>query len=173
LNTLDIIIAILVLIPALLGLKNGFLRSIFSLSGIIAGLFLATKYNDKLVTSLGFIKMDSKILSLISFIAIIVFTYAIFIYIANKISRFNFATKTIDKIFGAGLGLLKGLIIASLFLLLTTNTFNFFSKEDTDSSKFYSSVVNIAPEIYNYIQRFFPGAKNFYEELNHLIFTAL
>jgi len=172
LNTLDIIIAILVLIPALLGIKNGFLRSIFSLAGIIVGLFLATRYNDKIVSMFDFIKIDPKILSLISFIAIIVFTYVIFIYIANKIARFNVVTKTIDKILGAALGLLKGLIIASLFLILTTNTFNFFSNEDITRSKFYSSVVNVAPEIYNYIQKFFPDAKNFYEELNHLIFTA-
>jgi len=122
---------------------------------------------------LGFIKIDAKILSLISFIVIIVFTYSILIYIANKISRFNVVTKTIDRILGAALGILKGLIIASLFLILTTNTFNFFSKEETASSKFYSSVVNVAPQIYNYIQSFFPDAKTFYEELNHLIFTAL
>ncbi len=172
-NTLDTIIAILVLIPALLGIKNGLLRSVFSLAGIIAGLFLATRYNDKLVSMLSFIKMDSKILSLISFIVIIVFTYAILIYIASKISRFNVVTKTIDKILGAAFGLLKGLIIASLFLILTTNTFNLFSKEETARSKFYSSVVNIAPEIYNYFQSFFPDAKNFYEELNHLILSSL
>lgn len=172
-NTLDIITAILVLIPTLLGIKNGLLRSLFSLAGIITGLFLATRYNDKIVSMLGFIKVDPKILSLISFIAIIIITYSVLIYIANKISGINIVTKTIDKVLGVALGFLKGLIIASLFLILTTNTFNFFSKEDIDRSKLYSSIVNVAPDIYNYIQKFFPGAKNFYEELNHLIYTGI
>ncbi|MEO6694141.1 MAG: CvpA family protein [Ignavibacteria bacterium] len=164
-NTLDIIIAILVLIPALLGIKNGFLKSIFSLAGIVAGLFLATRYNDDIVSLLGFINANPKVLSLISFIAIIVLTYAIFNYIANKISKFNFVTNTIDKVLGGALGLLKGLIFASLLLILTTNTFSFFSKEIIADSKFYSSVVKIAPDVYNYIVKFFPDAKTFYENL--------
>lgn len=168
-NTLDIIIAILVLIPALFGLKNGLLRSIFSLAGIILGLIFATRYNDKLASLFSFLKADPKILNLIAFIVIIVFTYSVLIYIANKISRFNLVTRTIDRILGVILGLLKGLIIASLFLILTTNTFNFFSKADVDRSKLYSSVVNIAPAVYDLVKGFFPDAKNFYEELNNLI----
>ncbi|MBK6538412.1 MAG: CvpA family protein [Ignavibacteria bacterium] len=59
-NKLDIIISVIILIPALLGLKNGLLKSIFSLAGIITGLYLATRYNDKLVSLLKFIKTDEK-----------------------------------------------------------------------------------------------------------------
>ncbi|MEO8209896.1 MAG: CvpA family protein [bacterium] len=170
-NTLDIIILIIVLIPALLGLKNGMLRSIFSLAGIIAGLFLATRYNEKLTTMFGFLKIEPKLLSLISFIGIIVFIYFIAAYIARKISGLNAATKTIDKVLGVGLGIFKGLILASLFLLVTTNTFNFFNKADVSNSKFYSSIINVAPEVYNYIKQLFPNAKDFYDEFNHLSFT--
>lgn len=76
------------------------------------------------------------------------------------------ATKSLDRIFGAGLGFFKGMIISSLFLIFTTNTFNFFSKETIDKSRFYSSVVNTAPMVYDYLIKFFPDAKNFYEQLN-------
>ncbi|MDQ3020260.1 MAG: CvpA family protein [Bacteroidota bacterium] len=172
-NTLDIIILIIILIPALLGLKNGMLRSIFSLAGIIAGLFLATRYNEKLTDIFGFIKIEPKLLSLISFIGIIVFVYFIAVYIARKISGLNAATKTIDKILGVGLGIFKGLILASIFLLITTNTLNLFNKEDVSNSKFYSSIINVAPDVYNYIKQLFPNAKDFYDEFNHLSFTSL
>ncbi|HMS63949.1 MAG TPA: CvpA family protein [Ignavibacteria bacterium] len=167
-NKLDIIIFTIVLIPALLGLKNGFLRSIFALIGIITGLFLATVYNDKLSSFLGFLKTDPKLLSIMSFVIIIVFTYIVFVTIAGKISRFNFITKTLDKILGVCFGILKGFIIASLILLLSTSTINFFSKKEIETSKFYSSVINIAPDVYNYIQIYFPNAKEFYDELNKI-----
>lgn len=169
-NTLDIIILAFVLFTAFLGLKNGLLRSIFSLVGIVSGLFFAVRYNDKLTSYFGFLKLETKLLSLISFIFIIIVFYFISVYLAGKISRMNAVTKTFDRIFGVILGISKGLIIVSLFLLLTTNTFNFFGKDTVDKSKFYSSVVNVAPDVYNYIQKFFPNAKDFYEELNNLIF---
>ena len=167
-NKLDIIIFILVLIPALFGLKNGFLRSIFALIGIITGLFLATNFNDQVSNAMSFIKADPKILSIISFVVIIVLTYLIFVTIAGKISRFNFVTKTIDKLFGVSFGILKGLIIASLILLLSASTISFFSKKEIETSKLYSSVINIAPDVYNYLQKYFPNAHDFYDELNKI-----
>lgn len=168
-NTLDIIILILVLISALLGLRKGFLRSILSLTGIISGLFIATRYNDRITEYFGFIHIEPKLLSLISFIAIIVFFYFLANYIARKISHFNTVTKTMDKALGAAAGIFKGLIIASLFLLLTTHTFSFFKNEDIEKSRFYSSVVNIAPAVYDYAVKIFPDAKNFYDEMNKLV----
>jgi len=171
LNTLDIIILALVLISATLGIKKGLLRSIFSLAGILTGLFVATRYNDKLTSALGFLKLEPKLLSLISFIAIVIFVYFLSGYIAGKISGFNSVTKTFDSILGAAFGIMKGLVIASLFCIFTTNTFQLFGSETIDSSKFYVSIVGVAPKVYDYIVHFFPGAKDFYEELNHLIFT--
>lgn len=167
-NTIDIIILLIACIPALFGLKNGFLKSIFSLAGILTGFFLATKYYDKAEVYLSFLGIDRKILSVISFTCILLITYLIFVYFSKKISGLNSFTKTLDKILGAALGLFKGLILASLFLLVTTVTFSLFSKQDIEKSKLYSGIVNIAPDTYNLIMKFFPDAKNFYEEIKKL-----
>ncbi len=168
-NKLDIIISVIILIPALLGLKNGLLKSIFSLAGIITGLYLATRYNDKLVSLLKFIKTDEKILSFISFVFIILTAYFIFTYISGKISGLNFITRTIDKISGTLLGIFKGLIIASIFLVVSAGTFKIFSEKEISVSVLYPVTVNIAPDVYNYVIKFFPEAKSFYEELSKMI----
>ncbi len=165
-NTLDIIILSVILIPALIGLRSGLLRSIFSLIGIVAGLFLAVKYNDKLASLSGTLNFDPKLLSLISFIFILLACYFISVMIAGKISGINPVIKTFDRIFGVILGVFKGAIIVSLFLILTTNTFNFFAGDTIDKSKFYPAVINIAPDVYNYLMKLFPDAKDFYEELD-------
>lgn len=168
-NSLDIIILIIILIPTLFGLKNGLLKSIFSLIGIIAGFLIATRYNEEFSALFSFLKLDQRLLSLISFVVIMIFIYLIFGYVAGKISGLSVITRTADRLLGTFLGILKGLIIASLFLLLSSNTFNFFSKETVQKSKVYSSVINIAPDVYNFILELFPGAKNFYQEFNYLI----
>ena len=171
-NSIDLMVIILVLIPAFLGLKNGLLRSLFSLFGILSGLFLATRYNDKFISAFSFLKMEPKLVSLVSFISVIILCYFISIFIAGKISKLNSVTRTFDKILGVALGIAKGLIIASLFLIFTTNTFKVFAKDTINQSKFYTGVFNIAPDVYDYIMKLFPDAKGFYDELNKIIFTA-
>ena len=163
---------VLILIPALLGLKNGLLRSIFSLLGIITGLFFATRYSDQVASIFSFLKIEPRLLGVLSFILIILLCYFIFVYFSGKISRINVITKTFDKLLGLVLGTLKGLIFASLFLILTTNTFNFFAAGTINTSRLYPVIINIAPEVYNYLKQFFPNAKDFYEELNLLIFRV-
>jgi uncharacterized membrane protein required for colicin V production len=150
-------------------MKNGFLKSIFSLTGIITGLYLSTKFNDRIISMLESLKIDQKLLSMISFILIIIFTYFAFNYFAAKLSGINFITKSIDSILGCCFGALKGMVIASLFLLLTTNSFNLFSKKDIDTSLIYPLVINVAPEIYNSLVKYFPDARKFYDELNKLL----
>ncbi|MBL8007330.1 MAG: CvpA family protein [Ignavibacteria bacterium] len=170
-NKPDIIISVIILIPALIGLKNGFLKSIFSLAGIIAGLFLATRYNDKITSALSFLKTDEKLLSILSFITIIILTYFIFSYAAGKLSRINPVATAADKLLGISFGILKGLIVASLLLILLENTLNIFTKIETESSVLYRKVITVAPDIYDYMKMYFPDAKEFYDELNH-IFTG-
>lgn len=168
-NKLDIIISVIILIPALLGLKNGLLKSIFSLAGIITGLYLATRYNDRLTGLLKFIRVDEKMLSIISFIFIILSAYFIFTYISGKISGLNFITRTFDKISGTLLGIFKGMIVASIFLIISTGTFKIFSEKEIRDSGLYPVTVNIAPDVYNYVIKYFPEAKNFYEELSKMV----
>lgn len=168
LNTLDLIISITILILSLFGLHKGFLKSVFSLIGIVAGFLLATNYNEVLTGYLSFIKINERILSLISFLLIVVIINIILNYISQKISGFNFATKTIDKLFGFLFGMFKGIIFTSLFLLATTKLFSAFSKKTIDDSKLYPYVIDAAPGIYNNIMTLLPNAKNFYQEFDFL-----
>ncbi len=167
-NTLDLIISFVIIVPALLGLQKGFLRSIFSLIGIVAGFILATSYNELLTGYISFLKLDPKILSLISFFIILISVNLILGYISQKISGFNFITKSFDRIFGLLFGMMKGIILASLFLLASTKLFSAFSKKTVDESVIYPHVVDAAPGIYDFLKVLLPGAGEFYNEFNFL-----
>ncbi|MBX7041577.1 MAG: CvpA family protein [Ignavibacteria bacterium] len=163
-NNLDLIITLLIAVPAFFGFRKGFLRAVFSLAGFVTGLVLATKYSSELSGYIQFIRADERILTLAAFLSIMIITYSILTYIAGKISDINFLTKTTDRIAGALFGAFKGVIIASLVLIVTTKTFALVSAESVKASKLCGLVINAAPDTYNFIQNFIPGAKNFYEE---------
>jgi membrane protein required for colicin V production len=164
LNNLDIIITLIIALPAFFGFRKGFLKSIFSLAGFIVGLILATKYSTELSIYLNFLKIDERILTIASFIMIMVSVYWILSYIAGKISGINTVTKTFDRIAGMIFGAFKGVIIASLLLIVSTKTFSVVGSESVKASRLHPLLIDAAPNIYNFFQMAFPGAKSFYEE---------
>lgn len=167
-NKLDIIIVILIAIPALIGLSKGFLRKVFSLVSLILGLYLATKFNTDL--SLFIIKItgvSEKMSNIFSFVAIMMGIYTVGIYIAKKLSGMNSLTKSVDKTLGLFIGIIQGMIIASL-CVIAVNNFDLMNKETVNNSKLYVFVNDFAPRTFNSIASLLPNYKSFYEEIQSL-----
>jgi membrane protein required for colicin V production len=167
-NKLDILIVVLIAIPALIGLSKGFLRKVLSLVSLIVGLYLATKFN----TDISFFIMkltglSQKTSNIFSFIVIISVVYTIGIYIAKKISNINSLTKSVDKTLGLFVGIIQGMIIASL-CVIAVNNFDLVNKETINNSKLYVFVNDFAPRTFNTIASFLPNYKSFYEEIKSL-----
>lgn len=167
-NKLDIIIVILIAIPALIGLSKGFLRKVFSLVSLILGLYLATKFNTDI--SLFIIKvsgLSEKISNIFSFVIIMMGIYTIGVYVAKKLSGINSLTKSVDKTLGLFIGIIQGMIIASL-CVIAVNNFDLMNKETINNSKLYVFVNDFAPRTFNSIASLLPNYKSFYEEINSL-----
>jgi len=152
LNSIDIIILIIVLIPALLGLRKGLIKSLVSLFAIMLGIYLATKFHSGFALVLKKFITDDKWLNVISFLIISISVYSIGVFIASKISKMNFVTKTIDKAGGIALGLFKGLLMASLLLLLSDSV-GMISDKDRNTSLTYKYVSSFAPSIYDFVKK--------------------
>jgi len=157
LNKVDVILIIIILIPAYIGFRKGFLRSIFSLIGIIAGLILATMFHSSLIPIFKIFIQDSRIINLVSFLSILIFVYFIIILIAIRLSRINKVTKTLDKISGLLLGFIKGVIAASLIGLVFVS-FNVFSESTMRSSVIYTKIEDIPGILYKYIRNTFKNS---------------
>ncbi len=167
-NALDIIILILVLLPAVFGLKKGLLKSIFSIAGIILGIVLAVKFNTGAALVLKSIIKDPKLVQVISFASIILLTYLIAIFIASKLSKLNFISETLDKIGGFVFGGLKGLLSVSILLILM-DTYSMLPVSQKNNSALYPYVYNTAPSMYNAVKNVLPfSRKDFDEVMNFL-----
>jgi membrane protein required for colicin V production len=168
LNALDIIILILILLPAVFGLKKGLIKSIFSYIGIIAGIILAVKFNSGVTLILKNVIKDPKLVQIASFIIIILIVYLVFVFLASKISKLNFVSETIDKIGGFLFGGLKGILFTSLMFILL-DSYSMIPNSQKANSSLFGYVHNAAPATYNYIKDFVPLSKKDFDDVMNFI----
>lgn len=168
-NALDIIILILIILPAIFGLKKGLIKSVFSYAAIVAGIILAVKFNSGFVLILKPIIKDPKLAQLITFVLMILTVYLLGIFIASKISKLNFVSETIDKVGGFLFGGLKGVLFVSILLLLFAS-YSILPKTQMSGSFLYPYVSQAAPSTYNLIKDVFPyNKKDFNDVLGFII----
>ena len=157
----DIIIALILCVFGFKGFKNGLIKELGSLIGLIAGIFLAIRFSD-LVSSLisknsGF---SSEYLPIISF-AIIFITVVILVIVFSKLlDRFVKVIKLqwLNKTAGIVFSVLKTLIILGglLFLLCRFNErIDIFDPSLIQKSYFYKPCVDIFEFIFPYAEHLY------------------
>ncbi len=152
-NSIDFIIIAFLLISMFHGFKNGFINEIASLLGLIIGLYCAvffshfitgflarfTSWSDNFNSFLGFVITFLVVISIISLASKTI----------TKIADFA-ALGIFNKLFGAVLGVLKALFIASIFLIFIESLDRevvFFEQEKKEASWLYKPVFKVAPMI--------------------------
>jgi len=151
LNYLDYIIFVIVLIGFILGFKDGLIRKIIGLIGLIVAIVLAFQLGGKvgkLFTS--FFNQDDYLASLIS--GIVIFLGVLLI--TSIVKRIIHPTDKVNNIINQTLGGLIGVIQILFFtstLCLFLNIFGFPKKDDRDQATFYNSVLNLIPKTTDYI----------------------
>ena len=153
-NYLDIIIAIILILFAIGGLRNGIIIEAFSLVAFIGGIYGAMKLSDYAGKWLGeIINVSPEWMSVISFIIVFIALALIISWLgkllSNLISSLNLGF--IDKIGGFLFGIAKGfLLIGVLILILDFFGIKDVIKEETrESSKLYKSSEKVATWIYD------------------------
>ena len=157
----DIIITLILCIFGFKGFKNGLIKELGSLLGLIAGIFLAIRFSD-LVSSLisensGF---SSEYLPIISF-AIIFITVVILIIVFSKLlDRFVKVVKLqwLNKSAGVVFSVTKTLIILGglLFTICRFNErMNMFDPTSVQNSIFYKPCVAVFEFIFPYAEHLY------------------
>jgi membrane protein required for colicin V production len=168
LNTLDIILLIIILVPTVFGFRKGLLKSLFSLAGIIIGLFLASKFHSGVALVLVKVIGYEKASNVIAFILIFFLIYFISLFIAGKLADISFITKWIDKAAGLAFGALKGILLASVLVLIIIS-FKLISPSTTSNSILVKYVAPAAPKTYEFITMNLMGSKKSFLDVNSFI----
>ncbi|OEY72163.1 CvpA family protein [Salegentibacter salarius] len=152
-NTVDIVLALILLYGLVRGFFRGLLAEIASLVGIVAGIYGAIHFSYILSDFFSEnMNWDSEYVNLIAFaitFVLIIFLISLAGKILTKMAGFA-ALGIVNKLLGAGFGLLKMAFIASviiMFFAATNEEIELVSKEKLEESKLYAPVKVIAPAV--------------------------
>ncbi len=158
-NTIDIILLLLILIPGLItGLTKGFIHQIVTLAALWLGALVSAQF----ATSAGsfiqsLVTLPGNTARILAFVVIFIAAYIalrILGAIIKKISKDILGGAT-DKILGIILGILKQALVIGLLVLLfdmVNNTVTLVGKETLDASFMYGSLQEGANAVFPFIK---------------------
>lgn len=150
-NYVDFVILFFLLIGFALGFRDGLIRKLIGLVGLVFGFVLALEFYQKVAVLISpYINDEIYLAEIISWI--LIFTVTIFlasllkriIHPLDKVNRFT------NQLLGGISGTLQILFFISGFLLFL-NVFNIPNKDDRKASILYSYAYNIIPSSINLI----------------------
>lgn len=163
-NWLDIVIIVLIVVPTLIGIKIGLVKSILPLGGIMLGVFLAGQHYEPVADWLSsWLENEdqSKLLAFaIIFIGVLAGT-ALIASIINKILSL-LLLGWIDRLGGALFGLSIGSLIAATLLVAVT-MFQFSAIEETvQESKITAFFLDNFPFVLGFLPEEFDSVRHFF-----------
>jgi len=145
LNYIDYILIILIIIGFILGYKDGLVRKLIGLAGLIAAIILAVNYSTELGNYLApAFNNELYLAKIIAGIVIFLTTILLVSIIKRLIHPVDKVNKFINQFLGGIAGALQVAFVLSVFLLLL-NILNFPKEKDKEKSVLYSSIYEIVP----------------------------
>lgn len=144
-NYIDFIIIALFLVGFILGFKDGFIRKLIGLAGIVIGIFLAVKLSDTAGKLLLPIFNDEPYLAgIIGAILIFVLTIIAASIIKRLVHPHDKVNKMLNQILGGTAGSIQVVFFLSLVFLLLS-AFNYPDEKTSSESLFYKPVYSVVP----------------------------
>ncbi len=162
---LDVFFAFLLVMFILLGFKDGIVRKLVSivvmLIGVFVGQLMMRTVGKYLVETFDVDKSSAPMLGfLVFFFALMIGQSFLYRIVAGNYKIGGIA----DRLIGAALGLAQGaLFLSSLLFILAMGGIP--SRETTRGSDLYKSVVNLTPEILDFVVTLGPDAQEKLKEL--------
>ncbi len=145
-NYIDFIIIFILFIGFALGFRDGLIRKVIGLIGLVFGFVLALEFYQKLGLFISPIINDeiylAEIIAWLFIFVGVIFLSSILKRIIHPLDKVN---RFMNQLLGGISGTLQILFFISGFLLFL-NVFNVPNSEDKDSSLFYNGVYLVIPE---------------------------
>lgn len=168
-NIFDVIIAIPLAFFAWLGFRNGLVREILGIFGVVLALFIGFQYagpatnwfNTETIENTAYLPYFT---FFIIFIVILILIRLTIFFMEEFLSVLMLSVP--NRILGSLFGILK----ASLFISIALIIFDAVDVPDKDvrqSSFTYNTLLGVAPKAYDAVAFFYPGAESYYEDIHN------
>ncbi len=153
-NWIDITIAVILILSAVMGFINGFVKEVAALAALIFGIWGAIKFSGFTAGKLyDYFDMSGQYVGIIAFLitfGIIVVAIHFIGILANKLVD-AVALGFLNRILGIVFGLLKSVLIMSVFFVVLNAIDSrrpFLPKDLLEESVFFNPISDIAPVIF-------------------------
>lgn len=144
-NYIDYILISITIIGFILGYKDGLVRKVIGLLGLITAILLAINFSGELGTHLSPMFNDEDYLAkIISGIVIFFATILLFSILKRLIHPSDKVNKFVNQLLGGIAGTIQIVFITSVFLLLF-NVISIPDEDDIKDSLLYSTVYGVIP----------------------------
>lgn len=145
-NYLDYIILVVIVIGFLLGFKDGLVRKIIGLIGLMVGVILAFQFSGKMGKILApFFNNDEYLSSVIAGITIFLIVILIASLIKRVVHPFDKVNRFINQFLGGIIGAVQiAFFLSAVFLFL--NIFSFPSTVQRNNSFSYNFILDLIPK---------------------------
>lgn len=122
-NSFDLSIISILCLCLISGIFTGLIGELFSVTGVLAGFYGASTHYIEVVKSLSHWMPDPSKIKIWSFLSIFM-GFLVVISILGRIVKSHIKIDLlshVDRVFGAGIGIIKGVLIVSVLLLTLTS----------------------------------------------------
>jgi membrane protein required for colicin V production len=161
-NWLDVVLVIFLIITTLFGLKNGLIKAILSLAGIIVGVVLAGRYYVFLAERVTFISSPT-LAGVVAFAIILVGVMIVATIIARLLGKLASVTMLgwANHLGGAIFGLVFGGLLASAFLAILIKYLGL--ADPIDGSRIAPILLDYLPLVLSLLPDDFSGVRLFFQ----------
>jgi membrane protein required for colicin V production len=165
LNILDLVIIAVLLIGFVLGYKDGFVRKVIGLIGMVTAIYLAIKFSDVLGELIeSAFEIEYYLAEIIGGMVIFLLIILIFSILKRVVHPFDKVNSFINQLVGGIVGMLQVLFfLSAVFFLL--RIFDVPDEETGEASLLYTPAYLILPRTIDYIQDYTPESKQIIDEL--------
>jgi membrane protein required for colicin V production len=165
LNFIDYIIFVFLLIGFILGFKDGLVRKVIGLLGLIIATALSFQFSEDAAVYLSpLFNNENYLAEIISGIIIFFLTIAVIAIIKRVVHPLDKVNKFVNQLLGGLAGIIQLAFLVSGFLLFL-NIFDFPNKKDRDESLTYFPLYNLVPSTIDLIVGKNSNAKDFIENI--------
>lgn len=162
-NILDGIILVPLIFFAFQGFRNGLLREVMGLGGVLLALFLGFRHMDDVGNLINrMFEINEVWVSVLSFVLIfagVIIAIQLIIYSLEAVLKLALLSVP-NRVLGLVFGVLKSSLFVSVFFILLLGLGQ--PKEETrNDSLLYPYIMMVAPAAYNAIGNIYPGSESF------------
>ncbi len=170
-NLLDAIIILFIALFAWKGFRNGLVKEVFRIVGLVLAVFIAFQYADTAGSVIGALfNIQEFYLPYIGFALLFIAAQIAVhagIVILDKLIQLLLLSIP-NRFFGSLFGVLKSSLVVSIILIFFYG-FGFPGREIQKESLFYKPMLKVAPASYDIVARVLPGVKPYRESVERYL----